>query len=137
MKKILLALLFSLSSPLLLIPIEKILPYPYLIEEITKLIIVKAIFQAEKKFKKDFFVFIILTGVLFSFSESILYLTNIFLLGDLFLLPKRLVSTTALHLLTIFILYFSLKKGNKFILIGLGITIFLHYLYNRFVFLFF
>jgi len=130
MTQVILALLASFSAPLFLLPIEKLYPFPYLLEELVKLIIVEAIINAEKKIKDNFVVWVILAGVLFTISESVFYLTNILANGNLILLPKRLILTGTLHLGTILLLYVFLKKNLFWAIVGLSSTILIHYFYN-------
>lgn len=132
MSQVILALLASLSAPLFLIPIEKFLPYPYLIEELIKLIIVGVIIKAENK-TKNFIIWVILAGILFSISESIFYLVNIFANGNLILFPKRLILTGVLHLGTILLLYVSLRKNLFWATVGFSSAILIHYLYNSLI----
>lgn len=129
-----LVLVFSLALPLLLLPIEKILQsYPYLIEELAKLFLVLMIIQIEKIEKKNYWLFVIFTGLLFALSESIFYLANFFALGNFSLFPQRLVLTSLLHAGTMLIMYFLGRKRRKFLLLGFLITSLLHFAFNFFM----
>ena len=125
-----LGLVFSLASPLLLIPIEKILPWPYVIEEVVKLIIVVQIIKAENKTGKKLGFWILSAGVLFTVSESILYLINIFALGDISLLGKRMLFTGILHIGTFYLLYKFGRKNFYSMSLSLFLAIGIHYLFN-------
>ncbi|MEK7495654.1 MAG: hypothetical protein AAB788_04185 [Patescibacteria group bacterium] len=133
MIEVLPVLLFALISPLILIPVEKILPYPYIIEELAKLIIILMIFKKEKLFNKKLPIFVLLSGFLFTLSESIFYLINIFALGDLTTIPKRLLMTGILHIGTIMLIYLFGRKNNISLLISLFFSIAIHYFYNLWV----
>lgn len=123
-------LLFALILPLILIPIEKILPYPHMIEELAKLMLVLMIYQKEKQLNRKLYIFVLLSGFLFTLSESIFYLINIFNLGDLTIIPKRLFFTGLLHVGTLTMIYLFGRKNNISLLVALLMSIIIHYLYN-------
>ncbi|TXG77091.1 hypothetical protein E6Q11_03360, partial [Candidatus Dojkabacteria bacterium] len=77
MSIIYLILFASFIAPLPIMVIEWLLPYPSVIEEIFSVIIVLLILKQEKFLKKNLFIFVVLAGILFSISESFLYLNNI------------------------------------------------------------
>ncbi len=133
MTQVILALLIAISSPLFLLPLEKILPFPYIIEESVKLVIVGIIIKAENETKNNFLIWVILAGILFAISESIFYLVNIFIVGDLMLFPKRLLFTGILHVGTILLFYVFVKKGRLWAVAGFIGAIFIHYLYNSLI----
>lgn len=120
------ALLFAVSlfSPLPLWLIQQPLPYPHLIEEIFKLIILRL----APKFNK--FWHPLLLALAFSFSESFFYLTNFFQLGNFNLFLPRLFLTSLLHLSTFSLLYYS-RHFWYFSLPALIFSITLHYFYNQ------
>ncbi|MEK7634006.1 MAG: hypothetical protein AAB437_04140 [Patescibacteria group bacterium] len=122
--------LLALILPLILIPVEKILPYPYIIEELVKLVLVLAIYQKEKQLNRSLSFFVLLSGLLFTLSESIFYLINIFALGDLTMIPKRFFFTGILHISTLMTIYLFGKKNNIGLLISLLLSISIHYYYN-------
>ena len=128
-----LGLLLALASPLLLLPIEKFLPYPHFIEEAVKLVIVVMMIKAEKEVKKDLAVWAFMAGFLFTVSESILYLTNIFALGNYMLFPKRLILTGGLHTGTVMLMYLLGRKS--YLGLGLGFigAVLIHYFFNLWV----
>lgn len=133
MAQAILGLLISLVSPLLLLPIEKFLPYPYFIEEAVKLLIVGIIIKAERKENKNFAVWVFVAGFLFTISESILYLVNIFALGDFMVFPKRLVLTGGLHTVTMMLMYFLGRKKYVGLVAGFIGAILIHYCFNLWV----
>ena len=122
--------LFALILPLILIPIEKILPYPHIIEELAKLVLVLMIYQKEKQLNKLLSFFVILSGILFTLSESIFYLINIFNLGNLTIFPTRLLLTGTMHVSTLMIIYLIGRKNNVSLLMSLFFSIIIHYQYN-------
>jgi len=68
-----LVILYSLVGPFLLWPLEYFLPYPYIIEELFKVFVVKFTNSNAKSY--------ILAGILFALTETILYSFNINLFG--------------------------------------------------------
>lgn len=130
---IILGLLISLASPLLLLPIEKLLPYPHFIEEAVKLAVVVIMIRAEKEIKESLAVWVFTAGFLFTVSESILYLTNILALGNYMLFPIRLVLTGGLHTGTIMLMYVLGRKNNFGLLLGFMGAIIIHYSFNLWV----
>jgi len=126
-----LAFLLSLAGPLFLIPAEKIFPYPWLVEELFKLIIVWLILKFKPEGK--YWVLAIFAGLLFAFSETIFYLANIFALGNLWLAPKRLVLTSFLHSGTILLMAIFGKKGGWRWIIGFLGAVLIHGIYNLLV----
>ena len=112
--------------PFLLIPIESIFPYPFLIEEIIKLIIILGL---PAKYKKNILIPII-GGFLFAFTETILYINNIQLSGQPNLILKRLLITGGMHSLTMVLMYLGFSKNIKWGIVCFLLAIVIHYLYN-------
>ena len=125
-----LGLLLSLVAPLLLLPVEKFLPYPHFIEETVKLAVVVIMIKAEKETKESFAVWVFIAGFLFAISESILYLTNIFALGNLMLFPQRLAMTGGLHTSTMMFMYFLGRKNYWGLTVGFVGAVLIHYFFN-------
>lgn len=130
MELITIALLISLSAPLLLLPVEKVLPYPFVIEELLKLIIVVLIYKSAKDTRVDLSKWVIIAAIFLTISESIFYLVNIFVLGNISLFPQRLFLTGALHLGTFLLLYWVIRKNHYWLAGGITISMLIHYLYN-------
>lgn len=130
MIELLAPLLLGLTLPLILIPIEIALSYPHIIEELAKLTLILIIFQKEKQLNKKLLTLVLLSGFLFTLSESIFYLINIFALGDLSMIPKRFLFTGMLHISTLLTMYMLGKKNNINLLISLLLSIIIHYFYN-------
>lgn len=126
-----LPLLFSLFAPFAVWPIEKIFPYPYIIEEIGKAVIV--FFGSKDLSIKDGIKQYILCGFLFSLTETVFYSTNIGLSGQLNLYLIRIVTTTILHSATFTLLFLTYKKNAKLMPAGLFAAGILHFLYNLFI----
>ena len=122
-------ILLGAILPFILWPIELVLPYPYLVEEIAKVIIVYLILNSTLKLKEKFQI-TFLSGLLFSISESVMYLFNISQVGSTETLFLRLALTIPLHVATmIIILIFGLKR-KKMSILGILLTIPIHYFFN-------
>ena len=119
-----LVFLYSLVGPFLLWPLEYFLPYPYIIEELFKVFVVKLVKGNVKTF--------LLAGVIFALTETILYSININLLGRPTLFLARLISTSLLHSIT-FLIIFKFSEKKNAIFIGFLVAVLIHYLYNRYI----
>src|SRR4030042_4206450 len=123
------ALLFFLTliAPLLLIPIEKIFPYPYIIEEMAKAAFVLFIVRLPvKTFQIKLAVFI---GFLFAFSENFFYLPNFIENGNLSLFFQRFALAGSLHILTILIILIPSQKRRYLIFPATIFAMVAHYFY--------
>ena len=127
------ALLIAFISPLVLLPIEQMLPYTFIIEELVKLFLVILIILEGKKCKKSFWGIIFLIGFLFTISESILYLVNIIPTGNYSLFPLRIILTGSLHSGTTLLMYGLGKKSIVLLIIGFILAVLIHYFFNLWV----
>jgi hypothetical protein len=127
-------LISGLALPILLWPIEFILPYPHIIEELAKYL--SLLLLKKNQSKKDWsknktnFKLALLFGLFFTLSESVLYMMNFFILWQIDLLPIRLLLTGLLHITTVLILFASLNKKVIWQITALLIVICIHYIYN-------
>lgn len=115
--------ILCLFAPFPLWLIEIFLPYPYIIEELFKFFVVKY------TPKKNIWYFPLIFGLIFSLSETVLYLINFFALGNFSALPLRLITTTLLHTSLFFLQYYS--RHSRFRYFTLILAIILHFLYNQ------
>src|SRR3989344_3576571 len=99
-----LVILYSLVGPFLVWPLEYFLPYPYVIEELFKVVVVK--------FTKSNFKSYILAGIAFALTETILYSFNINLFGRISLFFIRFIATSLLHSVTFLIIFKLSQKKN-------------------------
>lgn len=81
---------------------------------------------------KILFLQVIFMAVMFSFSETVLYLTNIYNLGTFSTLLTRLFATTILHITTMLIIFVPTVKNVKLLPIALVPAVLIHYCYNQF-----
>lgn len=123
--------LVSAIGPLLLWPIELFLPYPFIIEEIFKAIVIYFILRSHNIRQQQ--VLVLTSAILFSFSESVMYISNIFLTGSIPIFLLRLGLTTTMHLSTFLIIYLLGRVSIKLLPLGVLIGAIIHYLYNHLV----
>ncbi len=120
--------LFSAILPFILWPIELILPYPALVEEPTKAILIYFILPIKSTKKKIIFASAI--GTAFALSESILYISNLALIGNLTTFLIRLGLTIPLHTITSLIILLPALKDKRGMLPGILTAILVHYIFN-------
>lgn len=126
----LLFVIAGLALPIVLLPIEFFLPFPHFVEEISKMLVLLLV--GGKKLKSTLTIrSVLLFAIAFTISESMLYMMNFFILGQLYLLPKRLILTGLLHTITLLILFTGIKKDIVWKMFVLIIAIYLHYAYNE------
>lgn len=116
-------LVLCLFAPFPLWLVETILPYPYIIEELFKFFVIKY------TPKNNNWLFPLILGIIFSLSETALYLINFFALGNFSNLPIRLITTTTLHTSLFFLQYYL--RNSKYRYLALILAIIVHFLYNR------
>lgn len=123
--------LFASVAPFLLWPVEFLFPYPHIVEELVKLLIVFFILKSLNK--KTMIILAILAGIFFAFSESVLYISNIMLVGTPWTFIERLIITTPLHVVTILLILFSGMWSRIFLPLGVAAAMILHFFFNLFV----
>lgn len=106
--------LYAAIAPFLVWPVEYFLPFPYIIEELVKVYLVKNASSLKMA---------IIIGAMFAFSETIFFLTPLITNGEFSIVLLRLLSTGSLHILTC-ILYYKMHWK------ALVWTIPLHFGYN-------
>jgi hypothetical protein len=121
-------LIVALISPLLLIPIEGVLPYPFIIEELFKYILLLGI----NKKKQRRLVESVLVGFLFNLTETFLYIPSIINSGKISVLWGRLFYTGLMHGMTCALMYFGIKKNKYFGLATLLLAMLFHFGFNQF-----
>lgn len=123
--------LLALIAPFIVWPIELILPYPHVVEEMVKAIIIYTLLDLENKSEKIKLTFLI--GLLFAFSESVLFLFNIQMVGDIQTYFLRLLVTIPLHVTTSLIILWPAMKNKKLIALGVILASLVHYTFNLFI----
>jgi len=124
------SLVYSLAAPLLLLPIEKLLPYPYLIEELVKYILVSLIVRDKSITKQHTWLYVLFAGLLFTFTESFLYIFNIMALGRYGDFPARIVFTGILHAGTMLLMFWGIRRGKFTTAITFLVAVAMHFFFN-------
>lgn len=121
--------IIALLSVLLLLPLEKLFPYPYIFEEIIKAFLVFLILAVSGKiFQIKLAVFI---GFFFALSENIFYLTSPELYQSPLLFLQRIALVSFLHIFTLLLILFCGQKKRWLIIPALILAMLIHYFYNQ------
>lgn len=111
----------ALVFPFFILLLEKLLPYPYIIEEIFKFFLAKSAKTTQVA---------LILGILFSFSEAIFYFLNpSYSILDPYKSFVRLLIVTPMHITTILVMQYFSQRKNLW-LVGLLCAILIHYLFN-------
>lgn len=121
--------LFAAILPFLVWPLELVLPYPYLVEEVAKLLVVCCLISTVSNKPQRIYI-AIACGVMFSISELVFYLMNIALVGGISTIFGRFLVTAPMHTLTFVILTLGLNNGRYWLSVALLVSICVHYLFN-------
>lgn len=127
MSENILLILFSAFSVFPLWILEQFVPYPFIVEELTKFFLVFWLFRKQPR---NVFWTILLSSVAFGLSEAVLYQIKVLQLQNTLLLPLRLLFTLPMHTLTYFILYWGTRKNVAMSIITLLTSFLIHYLFN-------
>lgn len=125
---IVLIIISSLIAPLILMPFGSFLPFPYILEEIAKAIILIFILKIPGVATQSKIV--IASALLFSLSESLFFFANAFAGGYSVLFTEKLITTFSLHTTTFLILYLPTLINKRLLIITLPIAIYIHFLFN-------
>lgn len=120
--------LIAAIAPFIIWPVELFLPYPYIIEEIVKSILIAFVIALPGKTMQ--IKIVLASAAAFTLSETVLYILNISLMGDLFTLLTRLILTVLLHSLTMLIILISAFKTKLLMPVGILLAMLIHYFYN-------
>jgi RsiW-degrading membrane proteinase PrsW (M82 family) len=123
--------LVAAIAPFFLWAVELYLPYPFIIEEAAKTLMVFPLLTIDRPSEK--FKMGMVIGFLFAISESTLYIFNIQAVGSTATLIERLILTTPLHIATTLIILVFGVKNKKLIVLGFVVAAVIHLLYNYFV----
>jgi RsiW-degrading membrane proteinase PrsW (M82 family) len=125
-------LLSAFFTPYLLWPVELFLPYPYIVEEIAKAILVLILLRIEDDRKTQIYVALGI-GACFAFTESVFYIFNISLVGSIYTYFLRLLLTIPLHSITTLIIFLvtTMNQDKKrYLVTGVFIAGVIHFLFN-------
>jgi hypothetical protein len=116
--------------PFILWPIELFLPFPYIIEEIAKMLLILPLLGLNTRSKIKMALII---GLIFAISEGVLYIFNIYLVGNVGTLLERYLLTIPLHAVTSLVILLPTLIDKRLIVVGLVIAIIIHYFFNLLV----
>jgi hypothetical protein len=107
--------------------------YPEIVEEAIKAIAVFfLILRITSSIEQKVFLAIFF-GLLLGFSESFFYLSNILASNQETIFIQRLFLTVPMHILTLLIMTFLGAVNKKLVLVGLVVSIAIHWLFNFFI----
>jgi hypothetical protein len=124
-----LILLFALFLPFLLWPIEQFFPYPYIVEEFSKMLLILVVIS-EGENKRDWIKTSIVLGALFAFTEGVFFLLNIALVGNVNTFIYRLLITVPFHAISSFLIVLPALYKKKLIIVGFLAASVFHYIFN-------
>ena len=119
--------LIAAFTPFLLYPIELLLPYPYLIEEVAILILILPLLKESTSTQVKMAIVI---GILFTFSESVLYTFNMAAVGTPATLILRIATTGILHVATPLLMILGYHLFKRGIIVGFIFAVIVHYIFN-------
>ena len=117
---------FASVLPFFCWAVERVLPYPHLVEEVAKAVLVIFVIGRESKAWYQ----AILAGIFFAFTETVFYSFNLLPAGNYSVVLIRLTLTTLLHILTYLLITGFYKWDKRLIVVGLLLAILIHYYYN-------
>lgn len=120
--------LLAAIAPFFVWPIEFFLPFPYIIEELVKGILIYFVLNLPSKAVQ--IKIVLASALLFTLSETVLYMLNIALVGDLSTILIRFILTSLLHSFTMLIILVSGFKNKLLMPAGVFVAILVHYFYN-------
>ncbi len=123
--------LVAAIAPFLIWPIEIFFPYPHVIEEMTKALLIFFLLKSTDNRQKIYGA--ILVGFLFAFSENVLYMLNIFSAGNPQELILRFVLTMPMHIVTSVVILSLSLIDKRLIFLGIILAGFIHYFFNIYV----
>ncbi len=123
--------LFAAIAPFIIWPIEIFFPYPHIVEELTKGLLVFLLLRSFSSTSKISGTFLI--GFLFAISETVLYLFNILPSGNPQTLLLRLTLTMPMHIITTYVIFTFASIDKRLIFLGIIIAVFIHYFFNVYV----
>lgn len=122
--------LFAAITPMILWPIETFLPYPHIVEELAKALLIFFILGEKKSTQIKLAIII---GAVFALSEGVLYIFNIYLVGDILTLLQRFLFTVPLHVGTTLIILFFARLFKWGIILGFISAAVVHFLFNQII----
>lgn len=129
---ILLLPLYSAVLPFLLWPLEYFFPYPHLVEEVAKGLLLWFLVGSELTNKKKILMAAIVGGT-FGVSESMFYIFNASMSGGVRMLMMRFLIVTPMHMLTSVVIVLPALRSKRLIGLGLFGAILIHSVFNLYI----
>ncbi|MDO8452597.1 MAG: PrsW family glutamic-type intramembrane protease [bacterium] len=123
--------LFAAILPFILWPVEILFPYPHIIEELGKALLIFFLLKSGSLRQKILGAALI--GFLFAFSENVLYMLNIFSGANTQDLLLRFVITMPMHIATSVVIMAISLIDKRLIFIGVILAGLIHYFFNSYV----
>jgi len=121
--------LYALFAPILVWPVELLFPYPFVVEELIKAVIVFFSERDSTASTASKIKLYVLAGVFFALSETVLYILNFNAIGRIDYLLVRFVLTSVLHTTTFLVMY-AASKSLKGLPLGFILAVLIHYIFN-------
>lgn len=119
----------ALFVPFLLVFVEVVFPFPFIVEELAKLIMV--VILVRKVGAQNLTLLNVgLIGLIFGLSETVFYITNAFVLGNINSIVVRLTVTVPMHVLTTIIMFIIGRRGKVWWGVGYIAAMLAHYAFN-------
>lgn len=132
MDAVVILVMLASSAPLPLLIIERFLVYPYIVEELVKLILILALDRVKLP-KSTRLWTVIGMGLAFTLSESCLYLYNYTQGALLSLFVTRMLLTGSLHVGTFLLISHTSRRGYLGLGLGLCAAILIHFGFNHLI----
>ena len=129
---IILIFIIALASPIFLLFLIHFTGYSEIMEEIFKALVVTFLILKLSNLKWQVFTATFF-GFLFGLSESMFYLSNIMQVGDMNVFWQRFLTAVPMHIITVLIILFFARFGEKFVFIGFAAALLFHILFNSFI----
>jgi len=120
-----LVFIFAFITPAVLWPIEIFFPYPHIIEELAKALLIFFLLKSNSTFQK--ICGTVLIGFLFGLSENFLYLLNTTTTQTHLL---RFIFTMPLHIITSVVILLPTLIDKRLIFLGVILAGLIHYFFN-------
>jgi hypothetical protein len=117
--------------PFLVWPVEMLLPYPAVIEELAKGYLVWLVVKQGPR--AGGWQTALSIGLLFGGSETLLYTVNAILSGSLEALVARVLLTMPMHAATVMVMYWLGQRGKIWFGVGLVLAMVMHWGFNQWV----